>query len=98
MLVGPEQSHLLVGDGDGLRAVGRFEADFELFLFPALSGLTNLAVHERNSSREIGRRQSATEPPAGEARGAGKRGAVHPGDNLQRSVLLLAVRIRRELT
>src|SRR4029079_1200859 len=56
MLFGRQQSHLLVGDGDGLRAIRRLQPDLELLRLPALRDLTNLAVHERNSPREVGDR------------------------------------------
>src|SRR6476469_10251800 len=59
VLFGREQAHLLVGDGDGLSTIRGFQPDLEFLRLPAPSGLTNLAVQERNSSREVGDGQAA---------------------------------------
>src|SRR5262245_64664186 len=65
-LFGREQAHLLVGDGDGLSTIRGFQPDLEFLRLPAPSDLTNLAVHERNSLREVADGKAAAEPAAGE--------------------------------
>ena len=41
--------------------------------------------------------KATAQPASGEARGGGKRGAVHPRDHPQQLVLLLAIRVGRQL-
>src|SRR3954465_4193401 len=65
VLLRRQQSHLLVGDRNDFRAIGRFQADLELLLLAALGGLTNLAVHERDSACEVAYGKPTPEPAAG---------------------------------
>src|SRR5262249_35117098 len=51
VLIRRQQSHLLVGDGDRFRAIGRFQSDLKFLLLSALSSVANPAVYERNSPR-----------------------------------------------
>ena len=98
VLLRRQQSHLLVGDGDGFGAVGGLEADLQLLLLLALRCLTNLVVQERDSPCEVRGVQAAPKPPAGQFRGAGKRRAIHAGDHFEGAVLLVAIGVWRELT
>src|SRR4051794_14162506 len=81
VFLGGQQAHLLVGDRDGLSAVGGLQP-VTLVGPPPPGGLANSLVQEWNTSGPIRRCWNpAAKPAPGQPRGAGERRAVHPGDH-----------------
>src|SRR5690242_19341028 len=82
ILVGDEQAHLLVRDGDGLGTVRGFQTHLALLCLPSLRRLLDPLVEERYSACPVTcRRHPATKPSASHAGGARKRRAVHSCDD-----------------